>query len=379
MALFGKKTESYLGVDIGAHGIKLVELRKTKDRPQLWTYGIVERELDIHISAKGEKQIGELLEEKTGVSPLEPKEEDLDKSFFQDKRIDEYAELLKVLMKDAKVQTNRATSSLPVSQVFHTIINFPKIEKKEIDEIVHAEIDKLLPRSVDDMQVVYQPVPMSEEEEKRYTRLLVTAAPKELVAFYTSIFNKAGLQLYELETEAFALARSLVGIDKSVSILIDIGAERTNFFIVDSGLPVTHRSIQIGGNNFDELMARNLAIQIDDVKQLKHDISRFGNGNVDIEPFLSLLDPIAKEIQYNFDIYLRQAGNQGKRPEKIILTGGSSLFPPIKAYLKDLFPLKVFVGDPWARVIYQDGLKDILDEIGPRMAVSIGLALRNFK
>ena len=43
-----------------------------------------------------------------------------------------------------------------------------------------------------------------------------------------------------------------------------------------------------------------------------------------------------------------------------------------------MFPLRVFVGDPWARVIYQDGLKSILGEIGPRMAVSIGLGLRNF-
>jgi len=31
------KEKSYLGVDIGAHGIKMIELKNTKNRPQLWT------------------------------------------------------------------------------------------------------------------------------------------------------------------------------------------------------------------------------------------------------------------------------------------------------------------------------------------------------
>ena len=48
-----------------------------------------------------------------------------------------------------------------------------------------------------------------------------------------------------------------------------------------------------------------------------------------------------------------------------------------KEEIEKKFPLKVFVGDPWARTVYQDGLKQILDGLGPRMAVSIGLAMRN--
>ena len=40
MSLFRKK-DSYVGVDIGANGMKLVELHKAKGRAQLWTYGIV--------------------------------------------------------------------------------------------------------------------------------------------------------------------------------------------------------------------------------------------------------------------------------------------------------------------------------------------------
>ena len=112
------------------------------------------------------------------------------------------------------------------------------------------------------------------------------------------------------------------------------------------------------------------------VGQIKKDLSR-SKEILDPEVFVSMLDPIIKEIEYSFDLFLSQTGNQGKRPEKIILTGGSSVLPFIKDELSKKFPMKVFVGDPWARVIHQEGFKVVLDGIGSRMSVAIGLALRN--
>jgi Tfp pilus assembly PilM family ATPase len=92
--------------------------------------------------------------------------------------------------------------------------------------------------------------------------------------------------------------------------------------------------------------------------------------------FESILDPIVKEIEYSFALYLEQGINQGKRPEKIIITGGASFFPYLNSYLTEKFTMKCYVGDPWGRVVYQEGLKPLLTQIGPRMSVAIGLALR---
>lgn len=381
MGLFGNKFETYIGVDIGSHGMKLVELRKNKGRPQLWTYGIVNQNLDIHVALSPEKNVNELLP--SNVAPILPKDQSLDAaralSLYSDqKRIDEYAKILAFLMKKAKVHGRRATSSLPVSQVFHTIINLPKVEQKEIEGLVHSEVAKMLSLPIEEMQIVYQQVPMSEENKSKYIRLLVTAAPKSLVSFYTAIFQKAGLQLQELETEAFALSRSLVGHDQVVSMVVDMGAERTNFFIIDKGLPMTHRSLQIGGKNFDEILSKTLVLPPDLVYQAKKDLAILPDDAILSEHFVNLLEPIVKEIQYNLDLYLHQSGNEYKHPEKIILTGGAILFPPIIRYIKDRFPMRVFIGNPWARVIYQDSLKKVITDLGPAMAVSIGLALRNF-
>ena len=248
---------------------------------------------------------------------------------------------------------------------------------KELDHIITAEIRKMLPRPIEEMQIVHQKIPKSvEDKDKKYNHYLVTAAPKELVRFYTAIFQRAGLELQELETEAFAVERSLVGHDKATVMVVDIGAERTNFFIIDQSLPLTHRSINIGGRSFDKVIKKSLGVDDNLVGQIKKDLSR-SKEVLDAEIFLSTLDPIIKEIEYSFELFLSQMGNQSKRPEKIILTGGSSVLPFIKDELGKKFNMKIFVGDPWARIVHQEGLKMVLDNIGPRMAVSIGLALRN--
>lgn len=373
MSLFGgNKIESYIGVDIGAEGIKLVELRATKGRPQLWTYGIAEENLTIH--ANSEHGIATLAPSAQGGKKIETIKDE-----FGPERADYYGQLLKDLLKKAKVVGRRAASSLPVSHIFHTIINLPKVPEKEIDRLVKAEITKVLPLPVDEMQIVYQPVPLNEEMAKHYIRLLVTAAPKNMVMFYTRIFQQAGLSLQELETEAFALARSLVGKDESLTMVVDIGAERTNFSLIDKGLPMTQRSLQLGGNLLDRVIADRLGVSPEEAQALKHDISNISATTVVIDPFIRFLEPLAKEIQYHFDLYVSQSGNEGRKPEKIILTGGAAQFPPVIDYLKSQFELRVFVGDPWARVLYQDGLRPLVHEIAPRMAVAIGLALRSFK
>lgn len=375
MSFFSKKN-SYLGVDIGANGIKIVELKKNKRRPQLWTYGVLDEPLDIHLPAatqdlmlKGKWQSNEKAKESAQLIQLSPGNQS---------QVEKYGRLLTSLIKAARTESQSVTASIPVSQVFHALLTLPSVPEKELSALIVSEVKKLLPLPLDEMQITHQKIPRtSKAEAEKYQQLLVTAAPKSTVAFYTAIFEKAGLQLHELETEAFALERSLVGHDTATVMVVDIGAERTNFFIIDQGLPLTHRTIHLGGELFDERLAKRLGVEPKYIPQMKDDLARVSQGERCGGVFDDLIESITKEVQYSFDLFLNQMGHEQKRPEKIILTGGMAVLGAIEEYLSKAFPLKVFVGDPWARVVYHQRLKAVLDNLGPRMAVSIGLALRN--
>jgi len=211
----------------------------------------------------------------------------------------------------------------------------------------------------------------------RYVKILLTAAPKDLVKRYIGTFKAGGLNLLSLDTEAFALIRSLVGHDRSALMMVDIGSVVTNVLVVQNGVPLLNRSIDVGGLTITKAIADSLNVSLSRAEQFKYDIgmnqNQAGQGNIPKTIELALT-PIVDELKYSLSLYR----NQGARSiEKVILTGGSSLLLNLPAYLSQLLDLKVYRGDAWARVIYPEELKPVLDEIGPRFAVAVGLAMRN--
>ncbi len=387
--MFWSKPVSYVGIDLGAGGVKLVELREEKKRPVLFTYGLTSDHHDVHRilsmtrAASSEKTqaaptAADVVVKNPAPTPASNQEKEL---------VTRYAALVSAVMKKVGVKAKKALVNLPVSAVFHTIVTLPITKKEEFDHLLRVEVQKLLPYKLDEASVEYEI--LSQNKEAQVQRILVHAVPNDLLAFYTAMMERAGFKRddVEFETESVALVRSLVGRDPALSMIIDMGAERTSFFIVEEAKPITHHSIEVGGDKINKIIQSTLAIENNLVEQVKHDMfdrlmSGQEPGEWSRETFLDLftpiLDPILKEIEYSFDLYLRQSGNEHKRPEKIILTGGAAFFPYLTTLIAEKFALKCYVGDPWGRVVYQDALRAHLQTIGPRMSIAIGLALQKF-
>jgi len=90
----------------------------------------------------------------------------------------------------------------------------------------------------------------------------------------------------------------------------------------------------------------------------------------------STLEPIVTEMQYMIDFFRSQ--NNGDI-EKVILSGGSAMLLNLADYFSKRLNLKVIVGDPWSRINYPAELKPVLSEVGPKLAVAIGLAMREIE
>jgi len=387
--MFWNKPKSYLGVDIGSGGVKLVELRLEKNRPVLFSYGLTSNKQDVHkLLANEDKSIANLLSPNSGAALTAGEKTNLKTEAdttnqLVGAQIEKYANTIKTICRTSRITAKTAVVSLPVSSVFHAVVTLPIVKKEELDHLVKAEVKKLLPMALEEMALDYQALKGLPEDKSQ--RVLVNAVPHKLIEFYSKVFQRAGLSLEALEPESTALARALIGHDSAVSIIIDIGSERTNFFIVDQGMPITHQSIESGGDKIDKILQNILGIERDLVEQVKHDLFDFlsatSNNILSEQKWLDILmpvvDPILKEIEVSLELYLRQTGNEGKRPEKIILTGGMGLMPFLAKYIQEKFKIKCYVGDSWARIVYQEGLKPVLRQIAPRMSVAIGLAMRN--
>ena len=86
-----------------------------------------------------------------------------------------------------------------------------------------------------------------------------------------------------------------------------------------------------------------------------------------------MLNSVMNEIRYVLNLYQTQTSGP---IEKIVLTGGSAWLPNITQYISNATGAKVYIGDPWSQVMYPEELESVLQTIGPRMSVAIGLAMR---
>ncbi len=382
MSLFSKTSNSYLGIDIGTASIKMVELESYKGQPKLRTYGYADVTSNV-LRGSVEKN---------------------------NKAIADYINLI---ARKAKVQTNQVIAALPTFSVFNFIINLPNMPKKDLDSAVKWEAKKFIPLPIEEMILDWKILNKEDnisskksvanlenkeedkkgkEEEKegkeeaqkeevikaktKNYRILLTAAPKSLVARYIDIFKKAELNLLSLETESFALSRSLLGNDKSTVMIVDLGATTTDICVVENGVPILNRGIDTGGEFITKSIMNSLNISLDRADQFKRDFGlSVSDGQKSVPAIIKKsLDFIINEIKYAFELYQRQGD---KRIDKIILSGGSSFLPNLPNYLSELLGLPVIIGDPWDRIVYPLDLKPVLGEIGPRMAACIGLSMRD--
>lgn len=354
------KANSYLGIDLSPDSIKLVELREEGGKPRLVTYGYTE--------AKSEVLRGDFISNKNLTSAL-----------------------IKEVADKSRVATNLVAAALPIASVFSVVIKLPNLLKRELDNrmkiksLLSEEVKKILPRPLEEMVFDFNLIPSDEIEKAgsgtkiEAARFLITAAPNEVVKDYVDIFKQAGFALNSLDIEPFALVRSLVGSDKSLIMIIDIGENRTNLSIINSTMPIFNRTIQVGSSAVTKSIADSMGITISDAESYKLDLGiMMSQEKMDTypKPIEDALAPIVTEIKYLVKNYYDREGRE-KVLDKIILTGGGALLGNLlDKYLTKVLDIRTYVGDPWARIVYPVELTPVLQEIGPRFSVALGLAMR---
>lgn len=369
--MFGSKNFSYLGVDLGSSSIKVVELANFKHQPRLATYGFTERGID---------KIG-------GANLLA--------------NTDETAAILADIIKKAKVTTTKAVAALPNHSVYVTVLTLPFLKKNELASAIRWEAKKIIPLKPEEVELDWKIIEEFEtaaatekiggeltqetgaarkilSKPQKNLRVLLTGANKNLIRQYVAIFKKAGLNLLSLETESFALVRSLLGNDKSIAMIVDLGALTSSLTVAESGIPVMSRSIEVGGLSATKAVAAALNVSLDKAEQFKQDLAADKEVKDVILPktIEQSFGPILNEIKFTLKAY---SDSQHKQVEKIILTGGMAMTAQLAPWLSEVLRLNVEIGDPFAGVIYPVELRPVLDRIGSKMSVAVGLAMREIE
>lgn len=347
MGLFSSADDNlFLGIDIGDSSLKMVELRKKNKKIFLSNYAFSENVSGVNFT-----------------------------------KIDDINYLAQAILKvkaEAGIKAKRVTASLPTFSVFSSIINLPPTDKKNMDAAVSEEAKKVIPLPVEEMILDWKLVPgISPDDSKDGVRVFLTGSPKKLVRRYIEIFRLAKLELASLETETFSLVRALMGNDPSTVMIVEIGANSTDLSIVHESIPVLNRSLEICGGTVTTALSDKLGLSFSQAEQFKVDLGASLSDNAKEELpqlIIKTLAPVIHEIEYMREFYQNNSGAQ--KIEKIILSGGGALLMNLADYLSHHLNLQVIIGNPFGRIDYPKEMEPIIAEVGPKLAVAAGLALR---
>lgn len=281
-----------------------------------------------------------------------------------------------------KINTKKVICSIPESKAFLRIINIPKMKEEEAREAIKWEMEANIPLPIDQVYFDWQ---FLESDEKNKQNVLTVAVSREVIDDLVEVLEKAGLEIYGLEIESVATARSLISeqcknekvCQKTASLIVDLGAQRTSFIVVAGGAPYFTSSIPFSANSINDAIAKGLNLSTQEAEEVKVN-QGIENKNSDNSVFNSvkyLLENLVNEIKSTLDFYSEMT-KESTEVKKIILCGGGANLRGLIPYLTKRLEKEVEMGDPWINLNLGNKLPIINQENSVRYTTVAGLALR---
>jgi type IV pilus assembly protein PilM len=358
MIFVKKKSRKSLGVDIGTKVIRAVEVSGIKGKLVLENYG----EVNLDVACK------EFFRsfDKKNLNPA----------------VDNISAALKSIIEATGIKTKKVVFSLPDFATFFTTFELPPMSEKEIANAIGFEARKYIPLPLSELVLDWQ-LMSKHPSTKENSKILVMAVPKIIVEQYKTIAQQAGLELTALEAEAMALKRAVCGESGPISCLLEMGFQSTNINIVEDGFMKMSFSFDMAGKDLTYSLSETLNISTADAEAIKKKqgliVNEEGNIAHILTPILSVISERTRRVIKDFE------SKEGKKVERVIIAGGTSLLPGILDYFKESLnqeeskAMEVVIANPFSGVAYPPILDKKMEEINPTYAIALGEALRKFE
>ena len=297
-----------------------------------------------------------------------------------DTDLEAVASSIKKLLVAAKIEDKEVIAALPESKVFTRVIDdLPFLTDNELTSAIRYAAEEFIPMPLTDVNLNWQVLSRSDKKDKNArTIVLVVASPKNAVSKYLKVLNFAGLQPKALETETIAVTRSLVGNNpfSPATLIMQLGAQTTDFAIVAKGLIWLTRSISTGGLALTRALAQHFNFemaQAEEYKKVYGLLSSQLEGKV-LDVLRPVVDIIASEGKRVIQAFEAKYPQEGIK--RVVLSAGGAKMPGAVIYFAEKLGLEVQEADPWYSIEKDKALISKLSADAPTYSVAVGLALR---
>ncbi|MBI3379232.1 type IV pilus assembly protein PilM [Candidatus Gottesmanbacteria bacterium] len=337
-----------VGLDIGTQTIKAVQMSREKNRNQLLAAGYIPTP--------------------TKVTSLNSKNSNNDQIM---------ADSINRLVHDMKISTSDVSASLPSANVITRVLELPLMSDSELASSIQWEAEQYIPMPLSKVKLDFTVINRDEQTTKM--KLLLIAAPIDLIEKYMHIITLAGLNPTALETEILAASRSITTSFPTLSqaMVISCGATTTEVALLHEQMLVYTKSIPLGGNTLTRAIAEELGFEFPQAEEYKKtyglDEDKLeGKIAKSIAPyFTSLYSEIEKNIAYFKEQYPKD-----EITNLTICGGGAKLPGLVLAFTKNL-GLDSQISNPFINLTIDPNILPSLSPDAPVYTQAIGLALKD--
>jgi len=256
---------------------------------------------------------------------------------------------------------------------------------------VKLEAEQRISSDINEVSIDYKRLGV--KDETGHENILLVAVPKEIIRKKVDIAEKAGLEPMVMDVEPLALLNCLAGLEsdsrkenKSIGIL-NIGSNITNLSIISKDNFPTIRNVNFGGDKFSDFIVKETKLPFKEAENLKKEPEKLKLKGIDtlkmIEKLtISLINEITSSIEYtNKRISKTKEEDKSKVTsgplvKKMFLTGGSSLFEGMDAFLSKNLGIEVVKWNPLEKIQISGSIDNSLKKDGHLFPIAIGLGMR---
>lgn len=302
MSLFKKK--SVVGIDMDAFEVRAAEIGGTSLKPYLLGLGRA-------ALPKGVVRDGKVV------------------------RPDALRDIIAKLWTDSRFKSRDVILGVSNQDVLVRFALIPKAPEDKLDSLIRFQAQDFLPIPVSEVEFDYMVLNEVHGEQAKMLRVLLVAGRRSMLEGFLQAIGGAGLRLLDIDVSILALARLVLGYEKTRTLAaVNYTKEQISMIIMDQGFPALAR-----------ILAVNQTSQAQDIYYggLAEEEAAAASEQAGMEDNTGILsDAVVGEIWSSISYF--QSQNSGSVVEKCLIAAGGR--PDIPYRLREKLGINVEVIDP---------------------------------
>ncbi|WP_040439451.1 pilus assembly protein PilM [Algicola sagamiensis] len=350
--LFGKKSTMMLGIDIGSHAIKAVQLSGSGSKYRLDAFAI----------------------------------EPLPKGAMNDREIQDIEAVGRAIQKIRRKfsrKITQAAAAVSGSSVITKIVFMDAgMREDEMESQIEIEADSLIPYPLNEISLDFEPLGPNPADPSKIN-VLLSAARTETVQTKVDALAGAQLEAKVIDVEGYALARGAEfcmsqlpsdASEKNIA-LIDVGANMMLFSIMQGGEVIYTRDQIFGGDQYTKSIASYYNQPYEDAEVAK--LSGNLPPNYEMEVLAPFQTALVQQIRRAIQMFITSSGHE--QVDYLMISGGTSCIAGLDKLLVEELGIHTIVANPFVEMGAASSVKkEELALKASNLVVATGLALRSF-